>query len=56
MTSPAQVGSVTLKDQGRAELLLQHFPARGCTRDKPSGKQQSGSTLWLGFPKRGWVI
>lgn len=51
MTSPVQVGSVTLK-----ELLLQHFPARGYTRDKPSEKQQSGSTLWLGFPKRGWVI
>lgn len=41
MTSPEQVGSVTPKDQGMAELLLQHFLLLGA----PGTKLQGSSSL-----------
>lgn len=58
MTSLVQVGTVTLKDQGRTELLLQHFPALlvGTPGTNPQGSSSLEAPFWLGFPKRGWVF
>lgn len=47
MTSPVQVGSVTLKDQGRTELLLQHFLA--LLMGTPGTNLQGSSSLEAPF-------